>query len=133
MVAKGVRPSYQRLRILQHLREVGGHPTADEIYRRLAKEIPTLAKATVYNTLHALIEAGFVRAVDTGDDETRYDAVMTRHGHFVCEVCGSLTDFSIDIESVAVDGLSRFRIRARNVIFKGVCPQCLAASQSEQE
>jgi Fur family transcriptional regulator, peroxide stress response regulator len=133
LAARGVRSSYQRLRVLQYLRAVGGHPTADEIHRGLLAEMPTLAKATVYNTLHALVAAGLAHIVDTGDAEARYDAVVTGHGHFRCEVCGRLSDFAIDIDNIAVDGLARYRIHSRSVVFQGICPTCLARSQSNQE
>lgn len=133
MAAKGLRSSYQRLRILQCVREMGGHPAADEVYRNLVIEIPTLAKATVYNALHAFVAAGLLRAVDTGDDEQRYDAVLGQHGHFRCDVCGSLADFAIDLDSVRIGGLERHRVTSKSVLFKGICPNCLSACASDQE
>jgi Fur family transcriptional regulator, peroxide stress response regulator len=133
LAARGIRASYQRLRILQFLRDIGGHPTADEIYRSLVEEIPSLSKATVYNTLHAFLDADLVRIVDTDDPETRYDAVLTTHGHFRCDVCGTLTDFGIDIDSVVVDALGQHHIRSRSVVFRGICPSCLAQSKPAQE
>lgn len=121
----GIRPSYQRVRILSFLHQLAGHPTADEIYRALIAEIPTLSRATVYNTLHAFMEAGIVRTMHTNGGEARYDAILTTHGHFICDICGSITNFSIDIDHYISDNLGRFEIKARNVYFTGTCPNCL--------
>lgn len=87
----------------------------------------------MYNTLHALVEAGLVRVVDVDGDETRYDAVLTCHGHFHCDACGGLADFAIDIDHLPVQGLSQHRITARSVIFRGVCPTCRGSEKANKE
>ena len=119
--------------MLAYLREHRGHPTAEEIYERVVEEIPTLSKATVYNTLHLFAEAGLVRVVDTVDPDTRYDAILQPHGHFRCDSCGALIDFDLDLGTMPVEGLQGYRIRERHVTFKGLCPDCLAHSESEKE
>lgn len=63
----GVKPSIQRLAIMKYLMEHRTHPTADMIFNDLYKEIPTLSKTTVYNTLKLLTEHGAVRTI--GIDE----------------------------------------------------------------
>ena len=123
--SKGIRPSYQRIKVLEYLHQKGGHPTVDEIYRSLAVEIPSLSKVTIYNTLHTLVEAGLVQAVDIDQAEIRYDITLTSHGHFQCEACGTIYNFQVSMERVLVEGLNRFEIKQRNVYFKGVCPDCL--------
>lgn len=123
--SKGIRPSYQRIKVLEYLHQKGGHPTVDEIYRSLAVEIPSLSKVTIYNTLHTLVEAGLVQAVDIDQAEIRYDITLTSHGHFQCEACGTIYNFQVSMEHVPVEGLNRFEINQRNVYFKGTCPDCL--------
>ena len=54
--AKGVRPTYIRLKILDYLKKNMTHSTADMIYEALLKEIPTLSKMSVYNTLKMFSE-----------------------------------------------------------------------------
>ncbi|HMM69990.1 MAG TPA: transcriptional repressor, partial [Gudongella oleilytica] len=53
---KGIRPSFIRVRILSLLMNARIHPTVDEIYEVLSKEILTLSKTTVYNTLKLFTE-----------------------------------------------------------------------------
>ena len=48
---EGIQPSYHRLKILEYLQAYRTHPTVDIIYKNLSKEIKTLSKTTVYNTL----------------------------------------------------------------------------------
>jgi len=123
---KGIRPSYQRIRILECLYKKDGHPTVDEIYQVLSPEIPSLAKATIYNTLHTFVQAGLARTVNIDENELRYDGTLSPHGHFKCESCGTIYNFGINIDSLSISGLDRFQINEKNVSFKGICPTCLS-------
>jgi len=118
--------SHQRLKVLDYLTLNQCHPTVDQIFTDLQKEIPTLSKTTVYNTLRILVEAGFVRIITIEDNETRYDIEIETHGHFKCESCGTIYNFEIDINSLASRDLINFKINDKNVYFKGVCPRCLS-------
>ena len=46
-----IKPSVQRIAIMQYLMEYPVHPSADDIYTALSPSMPTLSKTTVYNTL----------------------------------------------------------------------------------
>ncbi len=120
----GIRPSYQRVRVLQYLHEAANHPTAEVIFAHIAPEMPSLSLATVYNTLHTLVHSGLARTVNLHGVETRYDASTHTHGHFRCENCGTIRNFRIDIEDSLFDELSQYEIRQRDVYFSGLCPTC---------
>ncbi|MGI6227812.1 MAG: Fur family transcriptional regulator, partial [Peptococcales bacterium] len=122
---KNINLSYQRLKVLEYLTENRCHPTVDQIFTDLQKDISTLSKTTVYNTLRVLTEAGLVRVITIEDNESRYDIVTENHGHFKCESCGTIYDFSIDINSLPLNDLINFKISDKNVYFKGICPRCL--------
>ena len=121
---KNISLSYQRLKVLEYLTQNHCHPTVDQIFTDIQKDIPTLSKTTVYNTLRALAEAGLVRVITVDDKEARYDIVTKDHGHFKCEFCGAIFDFPIEIDSLIPEELSKFRIHDKNVYFKGICPKC---------
>jgi Fe2+ or Zn2+ uptake regulation protein len=112
--------------ILKYLVENQCHPTVDQIFSVMLKQIPTLSKATVYNTLNAFIEAKLVRVLNIEDNEMRYDIVMEDHGHFKCLSCGRIYNFAVKIDEVVSDELHDFHITEKNVYFGGVCPACLA-------
>ncbi len=120
-----VKPSYARIKVMEYLTEKKSHPTVDEIYHELIKEIPTLSKTTVYNTLNTFIESGLVRLVTIEDNEARYDMDVSDHGHFKCESCGRIFDFKVDMESFDVKGLELFSVDEKNVYYKGTCSKCL--------
>ncbi|NLO22280.1 MAG: transcriptional repressor [Syntrophomonadaceae bacterium] len=123
---RNINISYQRLKVLECLTLNHCHPTVDQIFTALHKDIPTLSKTTVYNTLRILVDAGMVRVITIEEHETRYDIDMENHGHFKCESCGMIYDFSIDIDLLTCDELSNFEVNDQNVYFKGICPGCLS-------
>lgn len=90
----GVRITPQRHAILNYLMESMGHPTADEIYRALEPQFPSMSVATVYNNLKMFLEAGMVRELTYGDNSSRFDANVTDHYHVICDKCGKIEDFS---------------------------------------
>ncbi len=122
---KNISLSHQRLKVLEYLTINQCHPTADQIFTDLQKELSTLSKTTVYNTLHILEEAGIVRVITIEDNETRYDIQVENHGHFKCESCGRIYDFCIDMDTIKFNNLGNFKINHKNVYFRGSCPNCL--------
>lgn len=123
---KNINLSYQRLKILEYLAQNHCHPTVEQIFTELHKDISTLSKTTVYNTLRVLVEAGLVRVITIEDNETRYDIDVENHGHFKCESCGTIYDFKLDMDKLSLMDLKGFKINDKNVYFKGICPECLS-------
>jgi Fe2+ or Zn2+ uptake regulation protein len=129
---KDIRPSYQRIKVLECLHQKESHPTVDEIFRRLAPEIPSLSKATIYNTLHLFVETGLVRIVSMDETENHYDIMLSNHGHFKCEACGAIFNFQVDIDKLPVNGLNQFEIKEKNVYFNGLCPDCILKKDKKE-
>ena len=123
---KNINLSYQRLKVLEYLTQNQCHPTVDQIYTDLQKDISTLSKTTVYNTLKILIEVGLVSIIAIEDNESRYDIMTENHGHFKCESCGKIFDFNIELDYLKFRDLNDFKINDQNVYFKGICPKCLS-------
>jgi Fe2+ or Zn2+ uptake regulation protein len=121
----GIRPSYQRIKIFKYLITHKNHPTVDMIYRSLAPEIPTLSKTTVYNTLNLFVEKNIAIVILVEENETRYDADTSVHGHFKCEECGGITDIDLGVENISVPQLDGFQINEHHLYFKGICKSCL--------
>lgn len=119
-----IRPTYQRIKILEYLHENHTHPTVEEIYSSLSPDIPTLSKTTVYNTLKTLSENRIVDEIKIQDNETRYDILTKPHGHFKCVDCGKIFNFNIDMEAIAPKELVEFDIESKTINFTGKCPDC---------
>lgn len=136
LIEKNINPSHQRLKVLEYLIEKQMHPTADEIYTDLHHEIATLSKTTVYNTLKILVEANLLRELTIENNEVRYDIITEEHGHFKCEDCGKIFNFRIDtnlFDSVNYEDLNKFKIKERNMYFKGQCPSCTVNEKIKEE
>jgi len=119
-----IKPSYARIKIMEYLMEKRSHPSADEIFQALVKEIPTLSKTTVYNTLRAFAKANLVKLIITEENENRYDADVSEHGHFKCDLCGKIYDFSVNLSALEFRELEGFKIFERNIDFRGICKVC---------
>lgn len=124
----GLRMTPQRTVLLSVLARVRHHPTADELYRRVQKVLPSLSPATVYRNVHMLVEAGVISRLDRAGDAVRYDANSDEHHHFICNRCGRVVDVylsSIDYRVDAMNsGVAGARIESCAVQLRGLCPQC---------
>lgn len=119
-----MRPSVQRIAVLSHIANERTHPTADELYSVLASKHPSLSRTTVYNSLHALVEAGLVRELEIESGNRHYDlAPQPEHSHFICRICGTIYDMTLPdgLEKMATPG---FCIDCVDLYFKGICPNC---------
>lgn len=123
--SKNIKPSYQRIKILEYLASHPCHPYADKIFYEMQKEIPTISKSTVYSTLKTFVDAGILREITIEDTKVRYEYNLKNHGHFKCEVCGNIYDFNIEFDNIHSDGLEGFKINEKDVFFKGICSKCL--------
>lgn len=125
----GVKPSVQRLAVMDYLVENHTHPTADEIYSALHKQMPTLSKTTVYNTLKLLTEQGAAIQLTIDERNVCFDADVSPHAHFLCTCCGKVYDMSLidpELEDHVVlpEG---FKTTQTALYFRGLCNKCIAA------
>lgn len=126
LLAQGVKPSLHRVRILEYLRNNYYHPTADSIYKKLNKDIPTLSKTTVYNTLSLFVEKKIISVVSISDTELRYDCSPQSHIHFQCLKCKKIEDIFL---AEGNDLFSKKEIQGRRITdccinYKGFCRSC---------
>lgn len=131
--AHKIRPTYQRMRILNVLRASSDHPTAETLYLRLKTEIPALSRSTVYNTLLTLAEAGLARVIHIDENSARFDGITEEHGHFVCLRCGKIENIAIDMDHLTQGQLAGCRLLERHVSIRGLCRQCLAGTSMSEE
>ena len=116
LLKHNIKPSYHRVEILKHILSEKNHPSVDKIYNELVKEMPTLSKTTVYNTLNLFSGVNIVRIITIDENEARYDGNVSDHGHFKCEKCGSIYDFEIRNLDLETDDLSSFKINEKSLL-----------------
>lgn len=120
-----IRPTFQRIKILEYLNDYRTHPNVDEIYNALCPIMPTLSKTTVYNTLKAFVKSDIVNELTIENTESRYDLSTYPHGHFKCKNCGEIFDFDINMNITKDSELKGFKIDNKNIFFEGICAKCL--------
>lgn len=122
--SKGIKPSLQRLLVLNYMNSCHAHPTVEQIYMDLAAQGQALSKATVYNTLTLFVQKGLLRIVYLDNNEARYDILTNNHGHFVCDQCGAIYDEPVDFEQLNLQFPEAGSIRQRDIFYRGVCKRC---------
>jgi len=121
----GIKPSIQRIEILEYLMENRIHPNVDSIYSELVDKMPTLSKATVYNTLDLFAKNGLTNRLFIEPNEVRYDIRTDIHGHFKCEKCKKIKDVEIYTLSTEINKDSyKGVIYAEEINYRGICEDC---------
>ena len=125
LVEKGIKPSVQRVAVMEYLMTHKTHPTADEIFSALYPRIPTLSRTTVYNTLNRLAEQGAILSLDIDQKKTRYDGDTFFHGHFLCRKCGKIEDVPVGDSQCVMHTLPRnVQVSDVQLLYKGLCSEC---------
>ncbi len=123
----GIKPSLQRIAIMEYLMENRIHPTAEEIYNALYVKIPTLSRTTVYNTLKLFTEQKAVVALGIDDKNVRFDIETSCHAHFQCCICHRIFDVPMaDKKLLQQKHLGDLTVTETHLYYKGYCPQCKA-------
>ena len=131
LVEKGIKPTFQRIKILEYLEKHHNHPTVDMIYSALYKKVPTLSKTTVYNTLGVLSKHGLVSVLSTLDSEAHYEYNFNSHHHFICKVCHRIID--IDVPCTFRQYVEELGHKVEEVHgnFVGICKDCMEKQSDE--
>jgi len=122
-----LRMTRQRKVILEELRKVNTHPSADELYEMVRKRLPRISLGTVYRNLEILSESGDIQKLEPGCSLKRFDGNPSEHCHIRCIRCDRIADapmvpdLEIDLKRV---NSTDFEIIGHRLEFIGVCPEC---------
>lgn len=135
--AAGLRVTAPRVAVMRAVRQ---HPHAEtELIIKMAREhVADISHQTVYDALNALTAAGLVRRIQPNGSLARYESrVGDNHHHLVCRSCGVITDVDCAVgeapcltpsaDSEVIEG---FAVDEAEVIYWGVCPDCLQVRSS---
>lgn len=120
----GLRPTQQRIAVYDYLLRHPVHPTAETIYQAVLERYPSFSRTTIYNCLHALVNAGLIRAVTIEAEEQRFDGNAADHAHFKCTACGAIYDFEMERGRLRGICPPAFQVQVQDLYFKGICPAC---------
>lgn len=125
---KKQRLTRQRKTILEELRKVTSHPTAEEIYQMVKVHLPNISLGTVYRNLDVLSLSGEIQKVDVDGNRLRFDGNPKKHYHIKCIKCGRVDDLH-DMPEINITKAMRettdWEITEHNLDFLGICPSCM--------
>ncbi|MCL1985422.1 MAG: transcriptional repressor, partial [Betaproteobacteria bacterium] len=119
----------QRTIILEELRKVVTHPTADEVYTLVRRRLPRISLGTVYRNLDLLAEQGRITKIEFAGNSKRFDANTHHHQHAHCRKCGRVADImpSVPVPDIHLVTLAGFTITAARLEFDGLCDECASS------
>src|SRR6202451_2903904 len=121
----GLRCTPQRYAVMAFLMGHNSHPTAAEIFEAVNRVDPRSSRATTYNNLRDLVQAGLVREVAAEGRAARFDAKGMPHHHFICDRCGNVEDLDwYDVPRPKSTSLGKRILRECELIFRGLCTKC---------
>ncbi len=102
----GLRPTKQRVKICEILfnRDKTFHFTINDLAKKISEELnEKISLATIYNTVHALKNKGYLKEISINSDKSYFDTNTSVHHHFYDEDTQQLIDCDEnEIETVNV-------------------------------
>lgn len=123
----GLKQTPQRIAIYDLIKDSKEHPTADQIYKKVRKQLPNISFDTVYRTMLKFSEVGLVSRTERYGENMRFDPRMDQHHHFHCIKCRKIIDFcdkGYDLIRAPKKLGSKFQVMNKRVVLEGICPEC---------
>ena len=117
----------QRKVIVDELRKLKCHPTADVLFDVVRKKLPRISLGTVYRNLDVLAANGDILRLDTAGKQMCFDGDTSRHYHLVCLECGAVEDIvpgEMEPVEKELDAMLHDRITGFSINFSGYCRAC---------
>lgn len=126
--ASGQRFTEQRAAVYRFLSSTDVHPSADEVFLAVRRNLPGISLATVYKSLETLVGCGLAVKLTYSDGSARYDGRTDPHHHARCLACGKVVDIPGDIARDHIESLRAhahgFHVTGYRLELSGYCPAC---------
>ncbi|OGV31274.1 MAG: hypothetical protein A2020_01470 [Lentisphaerae bacterium GWF2_45_14] len=123
----------QRRIIIEELRNLYTHPTADELYVIVREKLPQISLGTVYRNLELLADAGKVLKLELSGKQKRFDGNVNKHFHMRCRACGRIEDMHADkmseIDRNLNDLVDKLKVDGYRLELNGLCNKCRAEEE----
>ena len=122
---RNMKVTPQRLGILTLMHDYG-HISVEDLYEKIKKQFSSISLATLYKNVNAMISVSLLKEVKIPNMKSKYEIVKTPHAHLLCESCGALEDFQINMDEVShlLESKSDFKVNQTDLIFSGICHNC---------
>jgi len=132
---KPTRMTNQKIKIVEYLKSVKTHPTAEQVYKKVKNDLPAISLATVYRNLNAMADNEEIIRFEI-NKEFRFDADTCCHQHAVCTNCSRIFDiFEKEVSEFAMKrfSLKGFRPDCVRIIYYGLCKDCKGEQNEKQK
>ena len=119
------RITFQKETILDYLKGVNIHPSAETIYNEVRKKLPRISRGTVYRNLKNLQEKGVIQEISV--DISHFDADISSHAHLICVKCRKIFDIFEICKECRVLKRKKTKVGKINnyqISFYGQCKKC---------
>lgn len=126
--SQNMRMTRQRRVILEEVKRLADHPSAEEIYEGVRRQLPRISLGTVYRNLEILSELGEIQKLELGGTLKRFDWNTKKHYHIRCINCDRVDNAPMgfmDHVETALDDSTGYQIMGHRLEFLGLCPECL--------
>lgn len=123
----GLTATHQRQVIWETLMSLDGHPSPEEVYDHVHRQIPSISLATIYKNVRTFIEHGLLSEVSLHHGSARLETNMHPHHHMVCVQCRAIEDLpEEDLEPIRLKkgAPEGFRIHRYSIEVHGLCSKC---------
>lgn len=120
------RTTAQKSFIINYLKGVKTHPSAEIVYKEVKKKLPSISQGTVYRVLNNFKKKGELQTIETKDN-THFDADISDHAHFICEECGNVYDVIDECSKCGILKNKKTKVGKINkykINFYGKCKCC---------
>ncbi|MEO0552291.1 MAG: transcriptional repressor [Bacteroidota bacterium] len=107
----GLKATHQRLVIMNAVKEMSDHPSAEKVFSSIKANNPSISLGTVYKTLETLVNNGLLAKVATREGQMRYDPRLDNHGHIYLTNTKELVDYyDEELDTLIIDFFKRKRV-----------------------
>jgi Fur family transcriptional regulator, peroxide stress response regulator len=133
---QGLAATHQRMVIYRALITRYDHPSPEDVYETVRKEIPSISLGTVYKNIRTFIEHGLLGEVSLHHGTARLEVNLKPHHHLVCLRCKAIVDLEDeDLDPVRLRGRAPegFQVRRYSVEAIGLCKSCAGAELKKRK
>jgi Fur family ferric uptake transcriptional regulator/Fur family peroxide stress response transcriptional regulator len=122
---KKKRNTRQKAVVFQVVRDSSDHPTAEVVYERAKKELPSISLGTVYRILKELVSEGKIKEIVV-NKQSHFDRRTDFHHHFICKKCGKIEDIETPLCRYTCKKVEQKGYVVEEIEYKfyGLCSKC---------
>ncbi|MDE6176769.1 MAG: transcriptional repressor [Paramuribaculum sp.] len=128
-----MRKTPERFAIFERILSMRDHFTVDDLYAAMEKTDYHVSRATIYNTVNILVDAGLLVRHTFAGRQTQYERISGpgRHHHLISSQCGRIKEIvDSDIDSLlAHKSFGSFTPLFAEVSIYGLCRSCMKKSK----